>query len=198
MNRTVILMIALLVAMPAVAQAQNATAATAASAQADIQQPPADVRIQAAMEAAAEADVPTVLLERKVTEGRAKNVPPERIAAAVEARARALIRASQVLRQAEIEGFGAAELAVAADALASGVPESTLIRIQTRTSGSNRVVATAVLTDLVRLGHSSDVAFARVSGAVSAGTNALVNLRAETVASLRARGMVSVGIDGLF
>jgi hypothetical protein len=37
-----------------------------------------------------------------------------------------------------------------------------VVRINTRARGSNRVVATAVLTDLVRLGHSSDVAFARV------------------------------------
>jgi hypothetical protein len=198
MNRTMILMTGLIVGMPALGQAQTAGTAAAVRAEAAVQQPPAEARIQAAMQAAAEAKVPTVLLERKVAEGRAKNVPPERIAAAVEARARALIRASNVLRHAEVESAGTAELAVAADALEAGVSESTLIRIQIRTSGTSRVVATAVLTDLVRLGHSSDVAFARVSGAVGGGANALANLRAETVASLRARGMVSVGIDGLF
>jgi hypothetical protein len=189
----------LLLGLPVLASAQatgvQAASDTRAEAQARAQTP--EARIQAAIQTAVEAGVPAVLLERKAAEGRAKDVPPERIAAAVEARARALVRASQVLRQAQVEGVGAADLSVAADALEAGVAEAVVVRINTRARGSNRVVATAVLTDLVRLGHSSDVAFARVSGAVNAGANALANLRAETVASLRARGMVGVQVDGL-
>lgn len=147
-------------------------------------------RIDAAMSAAAEAKIPVSLVKSKVAEGEAKRVPPERIATAVEARVKSLVRASETMKRADIEVRNEGELLVSADALDAGVSESALIRISTDAPSERRTVAIAVLADLVRLGTASENALARVSGAVSSSA-ALANLHAEVTTQLQRGGLKS-------
>ncbi|HZI29989.1 MAG TPA: hypothetical protein VFD64_17590 [Gemmatimonadaceae bacterium] len=149
-----------------------------------------EARIDAAMNAAAEAKIPLSLVKSKVAEGEAKRVPQERIATAVEARVKSLVRASETLQRADIEARNEGELLVSADALDAGVSESALVRISQDAPPERRTVAVAVLADLVRLGAASDNALARVSGAVSS-NSALANLHAEVAAQLQRGGLKS-------
>jgi hypothetical protein len=174
--------------MPVALRAQSAGAAAQGQAQGQAQTPQA--RIDAAMSVAAKANVPVELVKSKVAEGEAKRVPPERIAAAVEARVTSLVRASQTMKKAGAESESAGELAVTADALDAGVSESALIRVTREAPEERRTVAIAVLADLVRLGNTSDRALTRVSGAVTSSA-ALANLRAEVVSQLTAGGLSS-------
>lgn len=143
-------------------------------------------RIDAALSTATRVGIPTSLLESKVQEGRAKGIPDVRIAAAVEARLDALVRARTALDRARAQAIGAAELSVAADALQAGVAETSMVDVMTRVAAPRRAVAAAVLTELVELGVASDVALARVHAAIAQGGEALVNLPAQ--ASENARG----------
>lgn len=158
----------------------------------DAQAPAA--RIETALSSAASAGIPTSLLESKVQEGRAKGIPEARIAAAVEARLSALVRAQTALSRAGARGIGAAELSVAGDALQAGVTETSMVDVMTRVPAPRRAVAAAVLTELVELGVASDVALARVHAAIAQGGEALVNLPAQ--ASENARGRGRVRVDG--
>ena len=147
-------------------------------------------RIDATIAAAAEASIPVELIRSKVAEGEAKRVPPERIAAAVEARFTSLKRASETMQRADLKFQSAGELAVTADALDAGVSEGTVIRVSRESAPERRTVAIAVLADLVRLGSSSDRALVRVSAAL-ASTTALANLEAEVSSQLRLGGLTS-------
>jgi hypothetical protein len=142
------------------------------------------------MQAAAKAEVPASLLESKVREGEAKRVPQERIAMAVEARLEALVKASNIMKRANVEARSDSEFAVAADALQAGVSEKALIQTYKGASADTRVVAVAVLTDLVRLGNNSETAFARVNSTFGS-TVALANLQAEVASKLRLGGLNS-------
>lgn len=152
-----------------------------------------EARVQASLSAAAEAGIPVSLLERKVAEGKAKGIPMERIALAVQTRLQALIRAQNVLEDADLESTTEGELSVAADAVQAGVSETALRAISERAPGDRRAVAMAVLADLVALGHASDQALMQVRAALEHGPEALVNLQARTGAELRARGARGVG-----
>ena|SRR5688572_2550500 len=182
--------------LPAIAQAQTAAEANS-QAQAQVRTPKA--RIEAALQAAARAEIPTALLERKVAEGEAKRVPQERVAAAVEARLQGLMRASKVLERAGVEVASESVLAVSADALEAGVSENALVKVSRGAPEERRAVAVATLTGLVQLGHASEVAFARVSAAL--GSNAaLANLQADVASQLQAnggRGTANVNTGGL-
>jgi hypothetical protein len=134
-------------------------------------------RIEAALSRARQAGIPVVLLERKIAEGKAKGVSPDRIAAAVERRESALERASQVLKGQA--GSGGAELAMAADAVESGVSDAVLKAVAESAPRERRAVAIAALTQLVQLGHVPETALARVREALAKGPEALVNLPAE-------------------
>lgn len=151
-------------------------------------------RIQAALGAAARAEIPVSLLESKIDEGRAKGVAEARIAAAVEARLAALVRAQGALERANARAISAGELSIAADALQAGVSETAVVDVMTRAPAPRRAVATAVLTELVALGVASEVALARVHAAIGQGGEALVNLPAQ--ASDRARGHGRGGVRG--
>lgn len=148
-------------------------------------------RIDAALSTATRVGIPTSLLESKVQEGRAKGIPDVRIAAAVEARLDALVRARTALDRARAQAIGAAELSVAADALQAGVTETSMVEVMTRVSAPRRAVAAAVLTELVELGVASDVALARVHAAIAQGGEALVNLPAQASENARGRGRVN-------
>jgi hypothetical protein len=186
---TMLLLPAALRAQSGSAAAQSQTQSHAQSqAQGQAQTPQA--RIDAALSAAARANVPAELLRSKVAEGEAKHVPPERIATAVEARVTSLVRASETMKRAGVAGESAGELAVTADALDAGVSENAVIRVAREAPAERRTVAIAVLSDLVRLGNASDRALARVSTAVTSSA-ALANLRAEVATQLTHGGLGS-------
>jgi hypothetical protein len=147
-------------------------------------------RIDAALSTATRVGIPTSLIESKVQEGRAKGVPDARIAAAVEARLDALVRAQGALDRARAHAIGAAELSVAADALQAGVTETSMVDVMTRVAAPRRAVAAAVLTELVELGVASDVALARVHAAIAQGGEALVNLPAQASENARVNARV--------
>jgi hypothetical protein len=166
--------------VPAIAQAQTATTETTGKAN-------AQTRIEAAMNAAIRAQIPTALLESKIAEGKAKGVALDRIAIAVEARLNGLMRAAEALDRANVEAASQSELAVSADALEAGVSENALVKISRSAPTERRAVAVATLTGLVQLGHASEVALARVSAAL--GSNAaLANLQADVATQLQANG----------
>lgn len=172
--------------------AQDATAGRQEKPTGEAQTP--DARIETALATALEAGIPVSLLESKIAEGKAKGVSMDRIAAAVEARMNGLMQASRILEEARVESVTNADLAVAADALQTGVNASTVLEMARSAPGERRAVAIAVLADLVQLGLASESAMARVNAALAAGPRALANLRAEAAASLRARGP-GAGID---
>lgn len=183
------LAVAIVALVPGAVSAQgtaqaNGTAAAAAQATTP------RARIDATMDAAAEADIPVSLLQSKVAEGEAKHVSEARIASAVEARYRALLRASSTLKRADIEHRSASDLAVTADALEAGVTDEAVVRVSRTAPAERRVVAIAVLADLVRLGHSSGEALTRVNAAVSTSAG-LANLNAQVGSQLRAGGLTS-------
>lgn len=182
--------IALLVALiPGALHAQSQSQ-TQAQTQTQSQAKAPHARIDAALQAAAEANIPASLLRSKIAEGEAKRVPEERVATAVEGRLRALLRASTTLQRAELAQRGAAELAVAADALEAGVTETALIRVARSAPEERRVVAIAVVADLVRLGQTSDAALAQVTSAVTTSAG-LANLNAQVASQLRLGGLSS-------
>ncbi|HEX2218859.1 MAG TPA: hypothetical protein VHG35_08645 [Gemmatimonadales bacterium] len=148
----------------------------------------ANARVEAALEGAVEAGIPVSLLEQKIAEGKAKGVPMERIAVAVETRLEALTQARDAMTKAGIEGATAGELSVAADAVQGGVSQTALATVSQRSSGDNRAVAIAVLTDLVAMGHASEQALVRVERALARGPEALANLRAESAGQAAAQG----------
>jgi len=175
---------AVLALAPVALSAQDSTAATGTGAAA---------RVEAALETAVEAGIPVSLLERKVAEGKAKGVPMERIAGAVEKRLDALMTAREAMTKAGLESTTEGELAVAADAVQGGVSQTALATISQSAPQDRRTVAIAVLTDLVALGHASDRALTQVQTALTRGPEALANLRAESTAQVQANGAVGAG-----
>lgn len=137
-------------------------------------------RIDAATAHAREAGIPVTLLESKVAEGKAKGIPMDRIAAAVERREATLEKASQALRGRS--DVGAADLSVAADAVESGVSAAVLNAIAASAPRDRRVVAIAALTELVREGHVPEAALEQVKDALKRGPDALANLPAQAAA----------------
>lgn len=137
-----------------------------------------EARIDAAKRRAQDAGVPAALLENRVAEGRAKGVPMDRIAAAVERRAASLVRAGEVLRGAP--GVTEADLSAGADAVEAGIGEEPLRQVIARARTGDRPVAIAVLTYLHReRGLPVGQALARVSTALEAGPEALRELPAQ-------------------
>lgn len=134
----------------------------------------AEQRIEAAMGALRAAGLPASLLQSKVAEGRAKGISAERIAAAVEQRAQALVRAQQALQQ--VPGMGSADVAVAADALQAGVGEDIVRQLANEAPANQRAVAIAVLTQLVKQGVPAGQALGRVKNALKKGPEALRTL----------------------
>lgn len=137
-------------------------------------------RIDTAIAHAREAGIPVTLLEGKVAEGKAKGVPMDRIAAAVERRETALEKASQALSGRT--DVGTADLSVAADAVESGVSAAVLKAIADTAPRDRRVVAIAALTELVKQGTVPEAALDRVKDALKRGPDALANLPAQAAA----------------
>ena len=148
----------LLVAVPSPAWAQDA-----------------EERIDGALAQAEEAGLPTSLLESKVAEGRAKGVPMDRIATAVEQRLAGLSRAQEVMGRGATD-LDEAQLAVGADALGSGVSESVLQEIAATTPRERRAVAIAALAHLVEQDMASEQALEQVQAALGRGSAGLGDL----------------------
>lgn len=182
MRSKTLFLAAVLALAPVALSARDSTATTGAGA-----------RVEATLETAANAGIPVSLLERKVAEGRAKGVPMERIAAAVENRLEALVKARDAMTKAGLESTTEGELSVAADAVQGGVSQTALATISQSAPQDRRAVAIAVLTDLVTLGHASERALTQVQAALARGPEALANLRAESAAGLQANGGVGAG-----
>jgi hypothetical protein len=140
----------------------------------------AQERVDAAIAHAREAGIPVALLDSKVAEGKAKGVPMDRIAAAVERREAALEKASQALSGRT--DVTAADLSVAADAVESGVSAAVLKAIADTAPRDRRVVAIAALTELVKQGQVPEAALDRVKDALKRGPDALANLPAQAAA----------------
>jgi hypothetical protein len=171
---------------PAALLAQDSTTASAG----------AGARVEAALDQALEVGIPLDLLNLKIAEGKAKGVPMDRIAAAVEKRLEALTQAREAMTKAGLESTTEGELSVAADAVQGGVSQTALAAISERAPGESRAVAIAVLTDLVALGHASDQALTQVQAALARGPEALANLGAETAGQMRGDGSVGIGAGG--
>jgi hypothetical protein len=143
----------------------------------------ADERIGAALERAASAGVPAGLLESKLAEGKAKGVPMDRIAAAMEVRSENLVRAREAMAGAGVRQPSSTELAVAADALEGGVSAAAVAAVSTAAPSERRAVALAVLGELVAEGKLPEEALAQVQAALQRGPDALSNLPAQARAA---------------
>jgi hypothetical protein len=128
-----------------------------------------EARIQAAMERAQASGLAVEVLESKLAEGLAKNVPMERIAVAIQNRARAMERAHAALQRAQRGHPSAADQAVGADAIEAGVSEVVLQRIAATAGAERRTVAIAALAYLVAEGQVPEAALARVEEALARG-----------------------------
>jgi len=182
MRTTTLYLTALLAAAPAVLSAQDSTSSA---------------RVNATLDAALEAGIPVSLLERKVAEGRAKGVPMDRIAIAVEKRLEALTAARGALVDAGLASTTEGELSVAADAVQAGVSATALATIGSTAPQERRAVAIAVLAELVAAGQASSQALARVQEALTNGPEALANLRVGAGAAGGAGAGVGVGQGGV-
>jgi len=175
MKRTTLIVFAALALAPLPLQAQRTPAQ----------------RIEAARARAAQAGIPAELLQQRIAEGRAKGVPEDRIATAVERREAGLERA-----QAALGGRGArstpAELAAAADAIDAGVDAQSIRTVIQAARAEERPVALAVLAELVRQGVPVDQALARVTAAIARHGDALSRLP-EQAAAAQARPHGSQG-----
>jgi hypothetical protein len=125
-------------------------------------------RIDAALAQAQEVGIPTALLESKMAEGRAKGVPMDRIAMAVENRLQGLTRALEVMSRGT-DQLDAAQLSVGADALASGVDPETLVELVQSAPRERLLVAVAALGHLVERGLPVDQAVEAVNQALAQG-----------------------------
>ncbi|MEW5929592.1 MAG: hypothetical protein AB1941_19225 [Gemmatimonadota bacterium] len=119
-------------------------------------------RIEAARRRAEATGIPVSLLDLKVAEGRAKGVPADRIAGAVEVRLSLLARAREAMAGAGRVALSAADLSAGADALGAGVSAEALGSLTRTAPGDRRAVAIAVLAQLVQEGDRSDRALERV------------------------------------
>jgi microcompartment protein CcmK/EutM len=162
---------ALLVAAPLAAQDSTTTSTTA------------DARVTATLDHAMSAGIPVELLQRKVDEGKAKGVPMDRIAIAVENRLTALTHARDAMLSAGITHTTEGQLSVAADAVQAGVSQAALVAVGRSAPEERRTVAIAVLTQLVASGQLPDQAVAHVQAAIARGPEALANLGASAGAN---------------
>jgi len=183
---TMCLTAALLIA-PAALSAQDSTSTAKDGSQA---------RLDAALSTALQAGVPVSLLEGKIAEGKAKGVPMDRIAAAVEQRLEALTDAHAALMKAGITSTTDGQLSVAADAVQAGVSQTALVAVSKDASEGTRAVAIAVLTDLVAQGQASAQALEQVQAALAHGPDALANLGAQVAGRSQIDAGLGAGAAG--
>jgi hypothetical protein len=139
-------------------------------------------RIEAARNRVTQQGLPVGPLDDRINEGRAKGVPLDRIADAVERRAAALEGAGAALRSSGA-ATPTAELAAGADAIEAGIPLEALRAVVADARFEDRPVAIAVLTYLHReQGLPVETALERVRQAMARGPDALRDLPAQAAA----------------
>jgi hypothetical protein len=131
----------------------------------------AQQRIDVALARARSQGVPVSLLESKIAEGKAKGVPLDRIAAAIDRRESALERAAQAMKGHD--QLTDADLSVGADAVDAGVSDAVLKAVVDSAPRERRAAAIAALTELVERGTAPDAALARIRDALKRGPDAL-------------------------
>jgi hypothetical protein len=131
----------------------------------------AQERIDTAIARARSQGVPVSLLESKMAEGKAKGVPLDRIAAAIERREASLERAAEAMKGHE--SITDADLSVGGDAVEAGVSTAVLKAVTDSAPRERRAVAIAALTELVQRGTAPEAALARVREALKRGPDAL-------------------------
>lgn len=146
---------------------------TTLSATLEAQSP--EQRIETARARASSVGIPVELLDGKVAEGRAKGIPLERIAAAIEGRTAALERAISAM-SIDPPDLSNADLVAGADAVAAGVSDAILRTIAERAPRERRAVAITALTALVSRQVTPNEALARVTEALSRGPEFLASL----------------------
>jgi hypothetical protein len=145
-------------------------------------------RIESAKARAASAGIPVSLLEMKVADGKAKGVPMDRIAAAVEKRGASLERSQTALSHGSMRPTEQ-ELDVAADAMDLGVSAAVLQALSETTAGTDRRgAAIAALTQLVAMEVLPAEALDRVTAAFDRGGDALSKLSDEGATARERRG----------
>ena len=151
-------------------------------------------RIAAARQRATAAGIPVSLLDGKVAEGRAKGVPMDRIAGAVERRLGSLQRARDAMGGgARPPALTPSDLNVGADALDAGVEPAALGRLAREAGADRRSVAIAVLTQLVQQGMASEQALARVTAALARDPEELRRLPGQSSAGGQGQGQARRG-----
>ena len=132
-------------------------------------------RIEAVRARMAQLRVPVELIDTKVAEGRAKAVPMDRIAAAVERRGAGLATAQAALarpgRPAE-----RAELSAGADAVDAGIDAGSIRAAVQAAPAGHGAIALAVLTQLHLQGMPVDRALEMVRRAAARGDQAVADL----------------------
>jgi hypothetical protein len=149
-------------------------------------------RIEAAQQRVAAAGIPASILENQVAEGRAKGIAPERVAAAVERRGAALLRAQEAMGGGRRD-LSAADLSSGANAVEAGVDAGALRGIADVAHAADRPVAIAVLTYLHEQGVPIDRALEQVTRALKQGPEALRDLPAQAAAAAARRGPPAAG-----
>jgi hypothetical protein len=147
----------------------------------------ANDRIEAALSRAAQAGIPVALLESRIAEGRAKGIPEDRIATAVERRASGLARAQEALNRS-VEKPTDADFSAAADAVEAGVDGEALHAVIQAARAEDRPVALAVLGELVRQGIEVEHALQQVTEALSRRGDALARLPEQAAAARERAG----------
>ena len=147
MKRILILMAALVVALPVHAQTAAQDEAALAAMRASMSAS-AHASLASAVRDARQRGLPTEPLIAKAQEGVAKNIPGERIVAAVRANVNLLGRAQTLLRgNAPTK---AADISSVADALQRGVPEDAIKRLASDERGRASIALSShALADLV-------------------------------------------------
>lgn len=136
-------------------------------------------RIAVAMQTAASAGIPVALLEEKVAEGKAKGLPMDVVAQAVEHRLNGLAQARAALTRRG-NAVSSEELSAGANAIGVGVSGVALETIDAKMPPGDRWVAINVLTELYSVhGIPVDEALAHVLAAGEQGASAVANLPAQ-------------------
>jgi hypothetical protein len=170
MSKRIVVTLALIALLPAALEAQTA-----------------EERIEAAKIRAQSAGIPVALLDSKVEEGKAKGVPMDRIAVAVEHRGSALEQAHAAMAHGGQE-LSDADLAAGADALGAGISAAVLETISETAPQDRRAVAITALTELVQLEVAPEEALERVIEALERGPEALASLPGQAAEARDRRG----------
>lgn len=169
MKRLLIPTLALAAALPGGLQAQDEGDAAS--------------RIDAALARAEAAGVPMESMEARQAEGKAKGVPLDRLAEAMEHRAEALIAARDAMPESD-----ESTVAAGADAVEMGIGKDVLGYIESTVPGERRFVAVFALSRLAALGHEPADALQKVEEALARGPEALAEVAEQADEALARRG----------